>query len=81
MAEGGKGRSPAASTSARPGAKPGRCPFCGKPRDQRFRPFCSARCRDLDLAKWFDGSYAVPAVEAGYDEEDDGPAGFPGGQP
>jgi endogenous inhibitor of DNA gyrase (YacG/DUF329 family) len=36
-----------------------------------FRPFCSARCRDLDLGKWLDGSYAIPAVEAGYDEDDD----------
>ena len=45
----------------------GKCPQCGKPRSQQYRPFCSARCRDLDLGKWFDGSYAIPAVEA--DEE------------
>ena len=44
-----------------------RCPQCGKPRQQQFRPFCSARCRDLDLGKWLSGSYAIPAVEA--DEE------------
>jgi endogenous inhibitor of DNA gyrase (YacG/DUF329 family) len=47
-----------------------RCPLCGKPRAQRFRPFCSARCRDVDLGRWFDASYAVPAVEPGYDEEE-----------
>lgn len=47
------------------------CPQCGKPRMTAFRPFCSARCRDLDLGKWLDGSYAIPAVEAGYDEDDD----------
>ena len=35
----------------------------------RYRPFCSARCRDLDLGKWLDGSYAVPAVEI--DDDDD----------
>ncbi|MEZ5930930.1 MAG: DNA gyrase inhibitor YacG [Alphaproteobacteria bacterium] len=40
-----------------------RCPQCGKPRDKRYRPFCSPRCRDLDLGKWLDGSYAIPAAE------------------
>ena len=39
------------------------CPQCGKPREKAYRPFCSARCRDLDLGKWLDGSYAIPAVE------------------
>ena len=48
-----------------------RCPICKKPRAHRFRPFCSARCRDLDLGRWFGDSYAVPAVEPGYDEEDE----------
>jgi uncharacterized protein len=47
-----------------------RCPLCGKPRVDRYRPFCSARCRDVDLGRWFDASYAVPAVEPG-DEEDE----------
>jgi len=44
-----------------------RCPQCGKPRVMDFRPFCSSRCRDVDLGKWMNGSYAIPAVEA--DEE------------
>jgi uncharacterized protein len=43
--------------------------LCGKPRVQRFRPFCSARCRDVDLGRWFAASYAVPAVEPGDDEQ------------
>ena len=47
-----------------------RCPICGRPRVQRYRPFCSSRCRDVDLARWFGEAYAVPAVEPGYDEED-----------
>jgi endogenous inhibitor of DNA gyrase (YacG/DUF329 family) len=51
--------------------KPPRCPLCGKPRAQRFRPFCSARCRDVDLGRWFAASYAVPAVEPGSDEDDE----------
>ena len=48
-----------------------RCPLCGKPRVQRYRPFCSARCRDVDLGRWFDAAYAVPAVEPGYDEDEE----------
>jgi endogenous inhibitor of DNA gyrase (YacG/DUF329 family) len=37
--------------------------MCGKPRDQRFRPFCSRRCRDRDFLAWAGGRYAIPAVE------------------
>jgi endogenous inhibitor of DNA gyrase (YacG/DUF329 family) len=29
--------------------------------DARYRPFCSERCRLLDLARWVDGGYRVPA--------------------
>jgi uncharacterized protein len=57
---------PAASVKKGP-----RCPLCGRPRVQAYRPFCSARCRDVDLAHWFGEAYAVPAVEPGYDEDED----------
>jgi endogenous inhibitor of DNA gyrase (YacG/DUF329 family) len=50
-----------------------RCPLCGRPRAATYRPFCSARCRDLDLARWFGEAYAVPAVEPGYDEDEGEP--------
>ena len=49
-----------------------RCPICGRPRSQQYRPFCSARCRDVDLGRWFGEAYRVPAVEPGYDEDEDG---------
>jgi endogenous inhibitor of DNA gyrase (YacG/DUF329 family) len=39
------------------------CPVCGKPAQVAARPFCSPRCREVDLNKWFTGAYAVPAVE------------------
>jgi uncharacterized protein len=39
------------------------CPICGKPADPKYRPFCSKRCADVDLARWFSGAYAVPSVE------------------
>ena len=44
------------------------CPICGKPADQKLRPFCSRRCADVDLHRWFSGSYAIPVTE---DEEED----------
>jgi hypothetical protein len=40
------------------------CPICGKPRSDKFAPFCSSRCRDRDLAKWLNDSYAVPGPPA-----------------
>jgi endogenous inhibitor of DNA gyrase (YacG/DUF329 family) len=46
-----------------------RCPICGKPTQAEHRPFCSARCTDVDLHRWLSGHYVVPAVE-----NEDGPA-------
>jgi endogenous inhibitor of DNA gyrase (YacG/DUF329 family) len=37
---------------------------------QPFRPFCSRRCREVDLHRWFAGVYAVPAVEADGEGDD-----------
>lgn len=39
------------------------CPICGKPVEQRFRPFCSRRCADVDLHRWLSGTYTVPVIE------------------
>nr|WP_296421206.1 DNA gyrase inhibitor YacG [Pseudooctadecabacter sp.] len=45
------------------------CPMCEKPTDPAYRPFCSKRCADLDLAKWLGGDYAVPSQNPDdYDE-------------
>jgi endogenous inhibitor of DNA gyrase (YacG/DUF329 family) len=46
------------------------CPICDKPAADSFKPFCSKRCADIDLGKWFSGNYAVPAVESDDDPED-----------
>jgi endogenous inhibitor of DNA gyrase (YacG/DUF329 family) len=43
---------------------PAACPICAKPQDAAYKPFCSRRCADVDLQRWFSGRYAVPAVEA-----------------
>lgn len=57
-----------------------KCPLCGMPRAEQFRPFCSKRCADLDLGQWLKGGYAIPAVEQENEDEppppsnDDDPA-------
>jgi endogenous inhibitor of DNA gyrase (YacG/DUF329 family) len=48
------------------------CPLCGKPAEERFRPFCSKRCADLDLAHWLKGDYAIAAREVPEGEEETG---------
>lgn len=45
--------------------------------ENRHRPFCSERCRLLDLGVWADGGYAMPAVADGrldvaFDDDADG---------
>jgi uncharacterized protein len=36
------------------------CPICERQAIYAFRPFCSKRCADVDLGKWFQESYAIP---------------------
>lgn len=38
------------------------CPICGKDRVQAYRPFCSKRCADVDLARWLRGEYVIPGA-------------------
>jgi uncharacterized protein len=50
------------------------CPQCGKPvewtPESKFRPFCSQRCKDIDLGAWASESYRIPVVE---EDDEDGP--------
>ena len=53
-----------------------RCPICKKPAVEASKPFCSERCRDVDLNRWLSGSYAIPARDGDEEDEDgDGPGG------
>ncbi len=52
----------------------GKCPICAKPVAVAFRPFCSARCRDVDLAHWLGGTYAIAGGSADADEDGDSAA-------
>jgi uncharacterized protein len=44
---------------------------CAKPTDPAFKPFCSARCADVDLARWLTGAYAIPGGTSDTDEDGD----------
>jgi endogenous inhibitor of DNA gyrase (YacG/DUF329 family) len=43
------------------------CPTCAEPAERRPQnpnhPFCSQRCRLLDLGKWFGEAYRLPDPE------------------
>lgn len=49
------------------------CPECRKPSTRDHYPFCSDRCRTLDLSRWLRGSYAIPVSDdeskPDYDED------------
>ena len=47
------------------------CPVCGKPAEAAYRPFCSRRCADVDLGRWFNEDYRIPAPEADGGPDDD----------
>jgi endogenous inhibitor of DNA gyrase (YacG/DUF329 family) len=60
---------------AAPGQKPSSksrkgCPICGKPASEGSRPFCSERCRDVDLNRWLSDAYSIPAREGQDDDAD-----------
>ncbi|MBM3788817.1 MAG: DNA gyrase inhibitor YacG [Acidobacteria bacterium] len=50
-----------------------KCPGCGAEVDRErdpFRPFCSERCKMIDLGRWISEAYRVPVRSR--DEEEDG---------
>lgn len=54
------------------------CPTCGVPLEwvpeNRYRPFCSERCKLIDLGAWATESYRVP-VEDPEGDSDGSPSG------
>ncbi len=47
------------------------CPICHKLAIERYKPFCSKRCADIDLGQWFNEKYSAIAVENDIDQEAD----------
>lgn len=52
-----------------PGGAARKCPICGRETVRDFVPFCSKRCADVDLHRWLNGVYAIPAAEDDGEEE------------
>ena len=50
------------------------CPTCGKPvewsQSQRWKPFCSERCKLIDLGAWIDEYHRIPGDETDGSDED-----------
>lgn len=47
------------------------CPICERPATKANAPFCSDRCKQVDLNRWLDGSYAIPAAESDAPDAED----------
>ena len=49
------------------------CPICGAAvpwtPDSRWKPFCSERCKLIDLGQWAEEKYRVPADEQKPEDE------------
>jgi endogenous inhibitor of DNA gyrase (YacG/DUF329 family) len=49
------------------------CPLCGEQTEYNgnvFRPFCSERCKMIDLGSWADEEYSLPSEDTELSEED-----------
>ena len=54
-----------------PPPKVRRCPICKSEAVAAYKPFCSKRCADIDLGKWFTDAYVV----AGNEDDEDAASG------
>jgi endogenous inhibitor of DNA gyrase (YacG/DUF329 family) len=56
-----------------------RCPICEREFDpaapDAVKPFCSARCRTIDLGRWLGEGYAFPAARPRGESEDEAAEG------
>lgn len=55
-----------------------KCPICGAPTQESWRPFCSSRCANVDLSRWLTGSYAIPGDVDSDEDGDEIPTAPPG---
>ncbi|KQQ58276.1 DNA gyrase inhibitor [Rhizobium sp. Leaf311] len=53
------------------------CPECKRPSTREDYPFCSDRCRSLDLSRWLKGSYAIPVADDESNPDEEGVARRP----
>jgi endogenous inhibitor of DNA gyrase (YacG/DUF329 family) len=57
------------------------CPVCARKTEfspaNRWRPFCSERCKMIDLGQWASGSYVIPGDPPDPEQPSDAPAAPP----
>lgn len=54
------------------------CVICRqRPQKEKYRPFCSKRCADIDLHRWLGGVYAIPGKPEEEEDEMPPPPGGP----
>lgn len=57
-----------------------KCPQCGKPvywnQEYPFRPFCSERCKLIDLGSWANEEHVIPGEPANPESSEDSPENF-----
>ncbi len=59
-------------SSVTPLRRRGKCPECGRLSSRQSFPFCSQRCKDVDLNRWLSGSYVIPGEPLdGHDDDED----------
>jgi endogenous inhibitor of DNA gyrase (YacG/DUF329 family) len=58
------------------------CPVCARKTEfspaNRWRPFCSERCKMIDLGQWASGGYVIPGDTPDPEQPSDTPAAAPG---
>lgn len=45
------------------------CPVCGRSRNEKYTPFCSKKCADIDLGRWLKGTYVIHTDEKPQDSD------------
>lgn len=57
------------------------CPACGAPAEfsptNRWRPFCSERCKQIDLGQWASDGYVIPGDPPDPGDPGSAPPGAP----
>lgn len=44
-----------------------RCPICKEAATTKYHPFCSTRCSEIDLGRWFKGNYVISGEKTSSD--------------
>ncbi len=48
-----------------------KCPICKAAATEKYHPFCTARCSEIDLGRWFNESYVIAGEKTSQGQSDD----------